>query len=128
VKEPEGLLRDVVLALHERLLAEFGGPEGVRDESLLDSALGKARNSFAYGSPSLCDLAATYAYGIIRNHPFVDGNKRTGFVAAAVFLEINGRTLVATEAEAVVRTLALAAGELTENGFAEWLESSSRPA
>jgi len=87
VKEPEWLLREVVLAVHEQLLARFGGLPGVRDDGLLDSALAKPPSLFTYSNPSLFELAASYGYGIIQNHPFVDGNKRTGFLAAVTFLD-----------------------------------------
>jgi death-on-curing protein len=128
VTEPEWLLPEFVVALHERLLADFGGPAGVRDESLLESALNRPQHLFSYGTPSLAELAAAYAFGIVRNHPLVDGNKRTGFAAAAVFLEINKQRLTALESEAVVNTLALAAGEISEEAFAGWLERNSRAA
>ncbi len=127
-KEPVWLLRDVVLAVHEHLLAEFGGSAGVRDVGLLESALARPKNLFAYGEVTLCELAAGYAFGIVKNHPFVDGNKRTGFAAAILFIELNGRKLVASEADALVRTLALAAGELDEVGYADWLAANSHGA
>lgn len=126
MKEPEWLLREVVLAVHERLLAEFGGSAGVRDLGLLESALARPGNLLVYKSATVCELAASYAFGIVKNHPFVDGNKRTGFATAVMFIELNGRRLHATEADAIVRTLALAAGELDEAGYAEWLATNSR--
>lgn len=110
--------------MHERLMAEFGGSLGIRDEGLLDSALARPKNREAYGAPPVFELAASLAFGI-KNHPFVDGNKRVGFTAAVVFLELNGYRFQATEVEATVRTLALAAGALTESGYAQWLEESS---
>jgi death-on-curing protein len=125
MKEPEWLERETVVIIHEQLVAEFGGLSGIRDEGLLDSALGKPRNLFAYGSPSLFKLAASYAFGLINNHPFIDGNKRTGFTSAITFLEINGCRFRATEAEAVVSTLALAAGAMTEAKYAAWLKANS---
>ena len=106
-------------------LAQFGGSSGIRDEGLLDSALGRPQNLFAYGKPVLFDLAASYAFGLVKNHPFIDGNKRTGFIVAATFLELNGIRFGATEVDAALRTFALAAGEMTEAAFAAWLESSS---
>jgi death on curing protein len=127
MKEPEWVLPEVVFAAHEQSLAQFGGSAGVRDAGLLESALGKPPNLFAYGRPDLFELAASYAFGIIRNHPFIDGNKRTGFVVAVVFLELNGRSFQATEADAALQTLALAAGEMTEAQFAAWLRAYSRP-
>ena len=128
MKAPAWVLRETVLTLHEQLLAEFGGAPGVRDEGLLDSALGKAENLFAYGTPTLFDLAASYGFGLVNHHPFLDGNKRAGFTVAVVFLELNGYRFQATEAEAAVRTLALAAGEMTEAEFAVWLKTNSRKA
>lgn len=129
MKEPEWLLGEVVLAVHERLLAEFGGSGGVRDLGLLQSALARPGNLFAYkNTVTLCELAASYAFGVVENHPFVDGNKRMGLVVALLFLERNGHQFVASEAEAVVRTLALAAGELDEAGYAEWLAKNTRRA
>ena len=128
MKEPQWLLREVVLAVHERLLAEFGGSAGVCDLGLLESALARPGNLFAYkSSATLFELAASCAFGIVKNHPFVDGNKRTGFTAAVLFLEVNKRRFLATEADAIVRTLALAASELDEAGYADWLAMTSRP-
>jgi death-on-curing protein len=108
-------------AFHAAILAQFGGLEGVRDEGLLDSALGRPRQMFAYGSPTLFDLAAAYAFGIVKNHPFLDGNKRAGFMAAALFLEANGEVFSAPEEEVVALTVALAAGTTDEAGYAAWL-------
>lgn len=119
--EPEWLLLESVLAMHERQLAEHGGGEGIRDAGLLDSALQRPLNKFSYGEPDLCALAAAYAYGIARNHPFIDGNKRTALVASLTFLEINRFTMTSTQAENVTVFLALAAGELDEDGLAAWL-------
>jgi death-on-curing protein len=126
MKPPEWVLRDTVLALHEELLSEFGGSSGVRDEGLLESALARPENLLAYGKPSIFDLAASYAFGLVKNHAFIDGNKRTGFVIAALFLEINSYRLQAAEADAIVHTLALAAGAMDEAGYAVWLETNSR--
>ncbi len=126
MKAPQWLLRETVLALQERLLAEFGGLSGLRDEGLFDSALARPQQLFAYGKPSLFDLAAAYAFGLVRNHPFLDGNKRIGFTAAVVFLELNGYRFAATEADATIKTLALAARELDEAGYAAWLKENSR--
>ncbi len=128
MKTPVWVLRDTVLLLHEQLLAEFGGLAGIRDEGMLDSALGKPENLFAYGKPNLFDLAASYGFGLIKNHPFIDGNKRVAFVTAVIFLELNGYKFQASEADAAVRTLALAAGELTESAYADWLKANSRRA
>lgn len=126
MNEPQWVLRDVVFMAHEQSLAQFGGGTGIRDAGLLDSALGKPLNLFAYGKPTLFDLAASYAYGIIKNHPFIDGNKRTGFLVAVVFIEINGYRFVATEADAALQTLAVAAGEKSEAQFSEWLRTNSK--
>jgi death-on-curing protein len=128
MKKPVWVLRETVLTLHEQSLAEFGGAAGIRDEGLLDSALGKPENLFAYGKPTLFDLAASYGFGLAKNHPFIDGNKRAGFIVATLFLELNDYRFHATEAEAAVRTLALAAGEMTEKEFAAWLKVNSRRA
>ena len=123
---PVWLLREAVLAIHERLLAEFGGAAGVRDEGLLDSALGRPQNLYAYGKPSMFDLAAAYAFGVVKNHPFVDGNKRTGFTIAVMFLERNGGTFTASEADATIQTLALAAGDRDESDYAAWLRANCK--
>ncbi len=128
MKEPQWVLRETVLALQERLLAEFGGLSGLRDEGLLDSALARPQQLFAYGKPSLFDMAAAYAFGLVRNHPFLDGNKRIGFTAAIVFLELNGYRFTASEADATIKTLALAAREVGEAGYAAWLKANSRKA
>lgn len=111
-------------AFHEDLLARFGGLAGIRDEGLLDSALNRPVQLFNYGDPSIFDMAAAYASGIVKNHPFLDGNKRSGFMAAALFLESNGHRFTAPETEVVERTLALAAGAISEGEYAEWLERS----
>jgi death-on-curing protein len=118
---PVWVARDAATAVHEQLLAEFGGDSGVRDAGLLESALARPENKFAYEGPTLFEMAAAYAFGIVKNHPFIDGNKRTGFMAAVMFLERNGCRFGASEADAVVRTLGLAAGEVTEADYAAWL-------
>jgi death-on-curing protein len=128
MKEPHWVLRETVMALQERLLAEFGGLSGLRDEGLLDSALARPQQLFAYGKPNLFDLAAAYAFGLVRNHPFLDGNKRIAFTTAVVFLEMNGCRFIALEADAAVKTLALAARDLDEAGYAVWLKENSRKA
>ncbi len=111
---------DVALAAHLEQLAEHGGGEGVRDERLLDSAMARAHNLSVYGTPDAAALAAAYAFGIARNHPFVDGNKRTAAVISETFLLLNGFELMASDAELVVAFLALAAGELSEEELADW--------
>jgi death on curing protein len=125
IAEPKWLLRDTVTAMHGRQLAEHGGGEGIRDAGLLDSALQRPLNKFAYGEPDLCDLAAAYAYGIARNHPFVDGNKRTALVSSLTLLELNGHRSTSTQAENVIVFLSLAAGELDEDALAAWLRKHS---
>ena len=125
MNEPNWLVREVVLAIQGELLNRFGGLAGIRDEGLLDSAINKPKNLFAYGQPTLFELAASYATGLVKNHPFLDGNKRIGFMAAYVFLGANGWSLEATEEEAVLETLALAAGESTESDYAAWLTKNS---
>ena len=126
MKAPSWMNREECLAIHEMVLAQHGGLSGVRDEGLLDSALSKPQNLFAYGSPALTEMAASYAAGMILNHPFLDGNKRTGFMVAAVFLEVNGHVLTASEESVVENTMALAAGALKESGYAAWLKGNSR--
>ena len=122
------MLRETVLGLHEQVLAAFGGASGVRDEGLLDSALARPENLFAYGEPTLFELVASYGFGLVKNHPFVDGNKRIGFAVAALFIELNGHRFVASEADVVVRTLGLAAGQIRESEYAAWLKANSRRA
>ena len=120
---PEWLEEGEVLAIHESLLSLHGGAEGMRDEGLLQSALARPRQLCSYGDPrpDICALAAAYAAGIINNHPFVDGNKRTGFILAYAFLRLNGLELRAGEAETYEIIMALASGSLPESGFAQWL-------
>jgi death-on-curing protein len=117
------LQRDVVVAVHEAQLAEHGGGLGVRDAGLLDSALSRPENLAAYGKPDVADLAAAYGYGISRNHAFIDGNKRTAFVAVELFLELNGFGLAADDAACVMIMLAVASGEIPEAEFAAWIRS-----
>jgi death-on-curing protein len=114
-----------VLAIHAEQLAEHGGAPGIRDEGLLDSALARPRQRAAYAEPDAADLAASYSYGIVSNHPFVDGNRRTGFVAGAAFLLLSARAFEAAEAEVVTTFEQLAAGELTEQRLVEWFRVSS---
>jgi len=114
------LRQDVVLALHDEQIAEHGGLSGIRDLALVESALGRTLNLAAYGNPDAADLAAAYAFGLARNHPFSDGNKRTAAVVALTFLLLNGVQFEITEAELVVMILALAAGDLSEDEVARW--------
>jgi len=125
VAEPVWIELDVVLAIHDEQLAEHGGQPGVRDAGLLESALGRPRNRFAHGEPSIARLAACYAFGISRNHPFLDGNKRTSLVVAELFLELNGYLLAASDTECVATFVQLAAGDLTEDQLAEWIAANS---
>ena len=124
--EPYWLTREECLALHDMMLSHYGGIAGLRDESLLESALARPRQLFHYGKPNMADLAAAYSFGIVKNHPFLDGNKRTGFVMGAGFLERNGYEFHGSETEAVLHTLALAAGEMTEPAYAKWLDTNSK--
>jgi death-on-curing protein len=114
---------EVALAAHAEQLAEHGGGEGVRDAGLLESAMARPRNLADYGDPDAAALAAAYAFGIARNHPFVDGNKRTAAVVSETFLVLNGHALEASDAELVVAMLALAAGELSEDELADWFRA-----
>jgi death-on-curing protein len=128
MREPVWVLREVVFMLHEQSLAQFGGSAGIRDEGLLDSALGRPQNLLAYGKPTLFDLAASYAFGLVKNHPFIDGNKRTGLIVAVTFLELNGLRFGAGEVDAAVSTLALAAGAMSEEAYSKWLKGNSKRA
>ena len=110
----------VALAAHREQLAEHGGGDGIRDAGLFDSAMARPQNLAAYGEPDAASLAASYAFGIARNHPFVDGNKPTAVVVSETFLALNGFALTATDAEVVVAFLALAASELSEETLADW--------
>ncbi|OYX59907.1 MAG: death-on-curing protein [Sphingomonadales bacterium 32-64-17] len=111
---------EVALAAHAEQLAEHGGADGVRDSGALESAMARPQNLVAYGEPDVAALAAAYAFGIARNHPFADGNKRTAAVVSETFLMLNGYALAASDAELVVTILALAAGELSEEELADW--------
>jgi death-on-curing protein len=125
--EPVWIELEVVLAIHDGQLAEHGGQAGVRDRGLLESAMARPQNQFAYGEHSIARLAASNAFGISRNHPFLDGNKRTSMVVAELFLELNGSDLTATDAECVTTFLRLAADELTEEELADWIAAHSSP-
>ena len=119
--------REVVLAVHDMQLVEHGGLEGVRDVKLLESALARPQNLASYGDPDAAALAAAYGWGIARNHPFVDGNKRSAFVVTELFLQLNGYELTAEDGHCVITMLALAAGEMDEPGFAAWLREHTAP-
>lgn len=121
MKEPEWLTADLVIAFHDEQLREFGGPAGIRDEGALESALGRARNRWAYEGGDLPRLAAAYAFGIARNHPFVDGNKRAALLAVITFLGLNDVEFTASEAEAVVMIRDLAAGAIDEDVLSRWI-------
>jgi death-on-curing protein len=125
VNEPVWLLDAAVLIAHEISLANFGGGEGIRDPGLLASALARPKNLFLYEAPGIHELAAAYTAGIVKNHPFIDGNKRTGFLAGAAFLELNGFRLTASEPEATAVIVGLAAGQVTEADMAEWYRRRS---
>jgi death on curing protein len=128
VKELVWIDRRDARALHDRLLALDGGAEGVRDEGLLESALARPQQIHAYGdNPDIIALAAAYTAGIVRNHPFVDGNKRTGFVVGVLFLEMNGNRFIAAEEDATQAVLGLAAGTLDEAAFTAWMRANFNP-
>ena len=127
VPEWRWISAELIYAVHEEQLAEHGGGSGVRDANLLASALARPEQLAHYGSPDVADLAASYAYGIARNHPFVDGNKRTAFVAMELFLALNGADLIASDADCVVTMLDMAAGKLPEAAFAQWLREHMQP-
>jgi len=126
VKEPVWLDAGDTLAIHEILLVRHGGASGLRDEGLLESALERPRQQFAYASPDIVEMAAAYTAGMVQNHPFVDGNKRTGFVVGILFLEMNGFEFTASEPEAAQAVLELAAGSIDETGFALFLRDHTK--
>ncbi|WP_443970125.1 type II toxin-antitoxin system death-on-curing family toxin [Sphingobium sp. CR28] len=119
--EPVWLERAIVLAIHDRQLAEHGGPSGIRDEGMLESVLMRPVNQWTYGEDNRCALAAAYAFGLARNHPFADGNKRTAWILARLFLARNDIVLAFDPHDAIRTVLALAAGELSETELADWL-------
>ena len=122
--EPLWILERVVLAAHDRLLAAHGGAKGLRDAGALESALARPRQHYACSSPDIIELAALYTAGLVRNHPFVDGNKRIGFAIGIVFLELNVFDFKASEEDATQAVPTLAAGELDEAGYTSWLRSN----
>lgn len=124
---PFWIHKAVVLAIHDEQIAEHGGSPGTRDDSALESALGRPQNLAAYDEPDLCALAAAYAFGIARNHPFVDGNKRTSEVVSVTFLELNGLTVTADLADIVTTWLAIADGSMDEAQIADWFRSNTEP-
>jgi death-on-curing protein len=121
MRTPVWVVKTVVLAIHDEQLAEHGGAPGLRDEGLLDSALERPKNLLRYGDPDLAALAAAYGFGLVTNHPFVDGNKRVGAVVTELFLALNAAALRASDEEFVLTWLRLAAGALDETGLAAWL-------
>lgn len=125
--EPVWIGRDLALAIHAEQLAEHGGADGIRDAGLLEGALARPLNLAAYGDPDIAALAAALGFGLARNHPFIDGNKRTAYVAVETFLVLNGFDLTADDAECIAAMLDLAAGDLPEAGFAAWLRDHLRP-
>lgn len=127
-REPRWVGEPVALALHDRQLAEHGGPAGVRDAGALGSALARPINRWSYGEDDPCALAAAYAFGLARNHPFTDGNKRTAWTVARLFLRLNGVGLAFTEREAIDIVISLTAGELTEPELADWFRGHLAPA
>ncbi len=117
----------VLRAVHEEQLAEHGGASGTRDEGLFESALARPENLAAYGAPDIAALAAAYGWGLARNHPFVDGNKRTAFVATELFLMLNGFELTADDASCILTMLTVAAGDMSEDAFAAWIRAHLQP-
>jgi death-on-curing protein len=128
VTEPIWLSPELVIAIHDEQLAEFGGAPGLRDAGALESALARPLNRYHYGNTDLASLAAAYGFGLSRNHAFVDGNKRTAFLAIVTFLGLNEVDFVVAEPEAVVLRLALAASEVAEAGLTQWIADKLRAA
>jgi death on curing protein len=124
MSEPFWLTRQIIVAIHDEQLAIHGGASGLRDEGMLESALDRPRNRWAYESAGLAELAAAYAFGMARNHPFVDGNKRTSLLALYTFLGVNGIDFNVPEAEAAAMILSLAAGEVDEVGLVSWIRDN----
>jgi len=124
MSEPFWLTRQIIIAIHDEQLAIHGGASGLRDEGMLESALDRPRNRWAYEGAELAELAAAYAFGIARNHPFVDGNKRTALLALYTFLGVNGFDFVVAEADAATMILALAAGDVDEEGLTRWIRDN----
>lgn len=124
MSEPIWLSAELVIGFHDEQLREFGGPPGIRDRGMLESALGRPQNKWTYGETDLAALAAAYAFGIARNHPFVDGNKRAALLSIIVFLGLNGVDFIADQAEAVVIIQDLAAGLVNEEGLSRWIRDN----
>jgi death-on-curing protein len=121
------LSRQLVLAIHDEQLAEHGGAIGIRDDGLLESALARPLNRAGYGEPDIAELAALYAIAIARNHPFIDGNKRTAYVALETFLALNGCEFPVSDHDAVIATLAMASGSMPDDDFTTWVRNDTRP-
>ena len=119
--------RNILLLLHDESLATHGGAGGIRDEGLLDSALSRPLNLALYGEPDVAELAATYAFGLAKNHPFVDGNRRAAFLSIGLFLYLNGQLLTASQADATLTMMAVAAGEQTEADLVTWIRKHLAP-
>ena len=128
MSEPIWIENELVFAIHDRQLAEHGGAEGLRDETLLHSALARPLNHLLYTGADIIELAAKYTAGIVQNHPFVDGNKRTGFVVGVLFLELNGYRFTASEEDAAQAVLELAAGTIDEARFSDFIRANVEPA
>lgn len=124
MSEPDWLTVPIIVAIHDEQLAIHGGSAGIRDSAMLESALDRPRNKWAYDNAGLPELAAAYGYGLAKNHPFVDGNKRASLLAIYTFLGINGVDFVVPEAEAAAMILALAAGEVSEESLARWIKDN----
>lgn len=125
MNEPIWVSQTTAIAIHADQLAQHGGRSGIRDENLLSASLARPRHLLAYGSPNIFDLAAAYGYGIAKNHPFIDGNKRTAFVVMAIFLELNGYMLDVPEPEVVVVMEQLSTNQETQESLSEWLKTNS---
>ena len=128
MNKPIWVLKETVLAIHHRQLIEHGGTDGIRDENLLDSALNRPKNLFAYSDspPKMTRLAASYGFGITRNHPFIDGNKRVAFVVSLLFLQLNGQIIITSATEKFKTVMVLSTGQMTEEAYATWLEQHSQ--
>lgn len=128
MKEPRWLDRRAIISFHAQSLAEHGGSSGIRDQGLLDSALARPKNQFAYAAEfDIAKLAAAYGFGLAKNHPFVDGNKRIAFIATVTFLRLNGYRLSSGRMDEIQTMLAVAAGELSEDVFADWIRLHTEP-
>jgi death on curing protein len=127
VNEPLWISENIARAIHADQIAQHGGSPGIRDENLLSASLARPRHLFVYGEPTLFDLAAAYGYGLVKNHPFIDGNKRTAFAVMATFLEVNGYSLDVPEMQVVVMMEGLATDRETQDSLAKWLDENSVP-